>query len=46
MSMVEVLTKIILYYCHERIWTAIPWGKTWQVATSKTATRPLSKQTA
>ena len=23
---VEVVTKIILYYFHERIWTVIPWG--------------------
>ncbi len=24
---VEVITKIVLYYVHERIWTAIPWGR-------------------
>ena len=24
---VEVLTKIILYYFHERIWNKISWGK-------------------
>ena len=23
---VEVVTKIILYYFHERVWAAIPWG--------------------
>lgn len=23
---VEVVTKIILYYFHERIWAVIPWG--------------------
>jgi uncharacterized membrane protein len=22
----EVLTKIVLFYFHERIWTVIPWG--------------------
>jgi uncharacterized membrane protein len=22
----ELLTKILLYYFHERIWAAIPWG--------------------
>jgi uncharacterized membrane protein len=24
---VEVLTKIILYYFHERVWNKIKWGK-------------------
>ncbi|MBY0517306.1 MAG: DUF2061 domain-containing protein [Bacteriovoracaceae bacterium] len=24
---VEVVTKIILYYFHERAWLRIPWGK-------------------
>jgi len=23
---VEVVTKIVIYYLHERAWTAIPWG--------------------
>lgn len=23
----EVLTKVLLYYLHERLWTAIPWGR-------------------
>jgi uncharacterized membrane protein len=23
---VEVVTKITIYYIHERIWSAIPWG--------------------
>lgn len=23
----EVATKIVLYYCHERIWAIIPWGR-------------------
>jgi uncharacterized membrane protein len=22
----ELLTKVLLYYFHERIWAAIPWG--------------------
>jgi uncharacterized membrane protein len=26
-SIVEVATKIILFYFHERVWTWIPWGK-------------------
>jgi uncharacterized membrane protein len=25
---VEVLTKIVLYYFHERIWNKIQWGRT------------------
>jgi uncharacterized membrane protein len=24
---VEVITKIILYYLHERAWAIIPWGR-------------------
>jgi len=23
----EVATKIVLYYCHERVWAIIPWGR-------------------
>ena len=23
---VEVVTKILIYYLHERVWAAIPWG--------------------
>ncbi|MDQ3394455.1 MAG: DUF2061 domain-containing protein [Bacteroidota bacterium] len=26
-GIIEVFTKIILYYFHERIWTFVPWGK-------------------
>jgi uncharacterized membrane protein len=26
-SLVEVVTKIVLFYCHERVWAFIPWGK-------------------
>jgi uncharacterized membrane protein len=22
----EILTKIIIYYLHERVWAAVPWG--------------------
>lgn len=25
-ALTEVITKILLYYCHERAWSAIPWG--------------------
>ncbi len=24
---VEIVTKIVLYYLHERAWSAIPWGR-------------------
>lgn len=27
-SLTEVLTKVFLYYLHERIWNKIKWGKT------------------
>jgi uncharacterized membrane protein len=23
---VEIVTKIIMYYLHERVWAAVPWG--------------------
>ncbi|HMA70299.1 MAG TPA: DUF2061 domain-containing protein [Xanthobacteraceae bacterium] len=23
---IEVMTKIMIYYLHERVWAAIPWG--------------------
>lgn len=26
-GLIELSTKIILYYTHERIWNTIPWGK-------------------
>jgi len=26
-GLIEVLTKILLYYTHERIWNTISWGK-------------------
>jgi uncharacterized membrane protein len=26
-AIAEVMTKIILYYFHERVWSFIPWGK-------------------
>ena len=26
-SIVEVVTKILLFYFHERVWAWIPWGK-------------------
>jgi uncharacterized membrane protein len=24
---VEIATKIVIYYLHERVWAALPWGR-------------------
>lgn len=24
---VETVTKVVLFYAHERVWTAVPWGR-------------------
>jgi uncharacterized membrane protein len=34
---VEVITKIILYYLHERVWGIIPWGRADRYAASPAA---------
>jgi sulfate adenylyltransferase subunit 1 (EFTu-like GTPase family)/uncharacterized membrane protein len=26
-AVTEILTKILIYYCHERVWAWVPWGK-------------------
>ncbi len=26
-AVTEIVTKIVLYYLHERAWSAVPWGK-------------------
>lgn len=26
-AVTEILTKILIYYCHERVWSWVPWGK-------------------
>jgi uncharacterized membrane protein len=26
-AVTEILTKILIYYLHERVWACIPWGK-------------------
>jgi sulfate adenylyltransferase large subunit len=26
-AITEIMTKILIYYCHERIWALVPWGK-------------------
>ncbi len=37
---VESITKIILYYFHERAWAAVPWGR------ARLADEPLPEQAA
>ena len=32
----ELLSKICIFYAHERIWARIPWGSPTQAATSET----------
>jgi sulfate adenylyltransferase large subunit len=34
-AITEILTKITLYYCHERFWSMIPWGKASDLVGSK-----------
>jgi uncharacterized membrane protein len=26
-ALTEILTKILIYYGHERLWAFVPWGK-------------------
>ena len=26
-GLIELITKMLLYYCHERVWNSIPWGR-------------------
>jgi uncharacterized membrane protein len=45
---VETFTKIVLFYGHERIWAAVPWGRADQppTAAAETATAPPAPQAA
>ncbi len=38
---VEVITKMVLYYVHERVWTRIGWGRKAPVGAEPTAAAPL-----
>jgi len=29
---VELVSKLVIYYLHERLWTNITWGKNWRAA--------------
>ena len=34
---VETVTKIILFYGHERVWAAVPWGRADKIAVGEAA---------
>ena len=33
---IEIIVKLLLYYCHERLWNLIKWGRSSQVMEQKT----------
>ena len=37
---VETFTKIVLFYGHERIWAAVPWGRADQLAEPQAIVEP------
>jgi uncharacterized membrane protein len=39
----EVVTKIILYYFHERLWALVPWGHGRNAAQPETLTAPATQ---
>jgi uncharacterized membrane protein len=41
---IEVVTKIILYYFHERVWATIPFGK--GISEASNMTRDLAAETS
>ena len=38
---VETFTKIILFYGHERVWAAVPWGRADKVAPVEPTAAPV-----
>lgn len=40
---VELVSKLILYYLHERLWTNIVWGKYWRRQAAKRRVRRIKK---
>ncbi len=40
---VEVISKMIIYYLHERMWTNIVWGKYWRRQAAKRRVRRINK---
>jgi len=43
---VETFTKIVLFYGHERVWAAVPWGRADKVATVEPVAAPTPTPTA
>ena len=40
---VEVISKMIIYYFHERLWTNIVWGKYWRRQAARRRVRRINK---
>lgn len=40
---IEMATKLILYYLHERMWTNIIWGKYWRRQQARRRVRRINK---
>ncbi len=40
---VDIISKLILYYLHERLWTNIVWGKYWRRQAAKRRVRRINK---
>ncbi len=40
---IELVSKLILYYLHERLWTNIVWGKYWRRQAAKRRVKRINK---
>ncbi len=40
---VDIVSKLILYYLHERMWTNIVWGKYWRRQAARRRSRRINK---
>ena len=40
---VDIISKLILYYFHERLWTNIVWGKYWRKQAARRRVRRIKK---
>lgn len=40
---VDIISKLILYYLHERLWTNIVWGKYWRKQEARRRVRRIRK---
>lgn len=43
---VETVTKVLLFYFHERVWAVVPWGRHPPVPTSSPAADPAPMRAA